>query len=141
MINKSKSLTQDNKVKLIIPILIAVLGVVGYFGKGLFESSSKPQINTPVSVTHTASQGGVIQKSQNGQNVVNSGSGTINIGITPEQSGLGLKQNKDKFNPVPPNETKLTVTQTTSGDSSPAVSDTKGDVIINITGSGTGKQP
>ncbi len=56
MTKKQEPLTQENKVKLIIPILIAVLGVIGYFGESRFESPSK--ISQPVSalVTNTASQ-------------------------------------------------------------------------------------
>ena len=80
MINKWKSLTQDNKVKLIIPILIAVLAAVGYFWKKGFEDKS----------------------------VVSS-------------------------------DTMETVTQTTSGDSSPAISGTKGDVTITINNPDTEK--
>jgi len=82
MIDKWKSLTQDNQVKLIIPILIAVLAVVGYFWKKGFES-------------------------------------------TPPLSS----------------DTMETVKQTTSGESSPAISGTKGDVTINITNPDTGKRP
>ncbi len=135
-------LSQNNKVTVILFIFGTVLiPIIGYFGKGWLESSSTSQTNTPVSVTNSASQSGVIQTNQNGQNVVNSGSGTINIGITPEQPNQELKQNEDKFKPVSPNETKPTITQTTSGNSSPAVSDTKGNVIFNINGSDSGKQP
>ncbi len=73
MINNWKKITQDNKVRLIIPILIAVLGVIGYFGKGWFESPT-----TLKATTYTA------------------------------------------------------ITQSTAGDSSPAVTGAKGDVTINI---------
>ena len=93
MFNKWKEITQDNKVKLILFILGAVLiPVVGYFGKDWFESSSTSPKTLPTSVTITASQGGVIQTNQSGQNVVNIDSGTINIGITPEQYEQGLKR-------------------------------------------------
>ena len=72
MFNKWKEITQDNKVKLILFILGAVLiPVVGYFGKDWFESSSTSPKTLPTSVTITASQGGVIQTNQSGQNVVN----------------------------------------------------------------------
>ncbi len=82
MINKWKEITQDNKVKLIIVMLVALFSVVGYFGKGWFESTK------PLS-----------------------------------------------------SETQATATQKTSGDSSPAVSGTKGDVTININSTDSGKQP
>ncbi len=55
MINKWKKITQDNKVKLIIPFLIAVLGVMGYFGKGWFESPATPKTTTPTPTTQTTS--------------------------------------------------------------------------------------
>ena len=42
---------------------------------------------------------------------------------------------------TPKATTPTSITQTTSGDSSPAVSGTKGDVTININSSGSGKQP
>lgn len=72
--DKWKDLSQDNKVKLIVVILGAVLAVMGYFGKGWFES---PDISA--------------------------------------------------------SDTEASVTQTTSGDSSPTISGTKGDVTITIT--------
>ena len=81
MLNWWNTLTQDNKVKLIIVILGAVLAVVGYFGEDWFES-------------------------------------------TKASSG----------------DSQATVTQTTSGDSSPAVSGTKGDVTININTPDQGKK-
>ncbi len=73
MLSWLKSLTDDNKVKLLIVILGAALASVGYFGQHWFESAAS---------------------------------------ASPE--------------------TKATVTQTTSGKNSPAVSGTKGDVTINI---------
>jgi len=85
ILDKWKALSQDNRVKLMIVILGAVLAVIGYFGKSWLESAKSPPV--------------VIDSS------------------TPSR-----------------NYTKSTVTQTTSGDSSPAVSGTKGDVTINING-------
>ncbi len=77
-----KSLTEDNKVKLMIVILGAVLAAAGYIGKLWFES-------------------------------------------TPQSSS----------------DSKETITQTTSNDNSPTISNTKGDVTININSPRSEEQP
>jgi hypothetical protein len=82
MLTWLKSLSQDNKVKVLIVILGAALAAAGYFGQRWFETTE----------------------------------------------------------PASP-ETKATVTQTTSGNNSPAVSGTKGDVTININRQQSEEQP
>lgn len=79
MIDKWKSLTQNNKITLVIFILTVLFSVLGYFGKSWLESSF--------------------------------------------------------------NEPGPTVTQTTSGDYSPAINDTNGDLTININRSDHEEQP
>ncbi len=79
MIDIWNSLTQNNKITLVIFILTTLFAVLGYFGKSWFESLF--------------------------------------------------------------NESGPTVTQTTSGNYSPVINDTNGDVTININRSGPEEQP
>jgi len=77
MLDWWNTFTQDNKVNLITPILIGVLAVVDYLRKGWFESPAALSKTVPATVNITVSQGGVIQTNKSGQNIVNTGSGTI----------------------------------------------------------------
>lgn len=80
MINAWNSLSQDNKVKLVIVILVAVFSVIAY----LWQSEVKP--TKPIS-----------------------------------------------------NNTPVTIEQTTSGNNSPVISNTKGNVIFNSNSPDSGK--
>ncbi len=50
---------------------------------------------------------------------------------------------KNWFQPTPStsSDTPATVTQTTAGESSPTIANTKGDVTLNINSPNSGKQP
>jgi hypothetical protein len=78
MINKWNSLSQNNKITLAIVILTALFGVLDYFGKSWFESSSNESGST---VTQTTSS--------NYSPAINDTNGDVTININ--RSGLEKK--------------------------------------------------
>jgi len=87
MIDSWKSLTQDNKIKIFLLLISTIASIV--IGKNWLDNrdDSEPALTS----TYTASQGGVIQTGD-GINVANTGSGTINIGITATEFVDELKR-------------------------------------------------
>lgn len=112
MLEKWTGLSQDNKVKLIVIVLGAVLAAAGYLGKSWLEVPA-PDAANPVNRPNAQSPGGP------------SVDPTITLTTEPAQN-------------TPP---ASTVHQTTSEYGSPAVSNTKGDVTITINGSNSKKKP
>lgn len=90
MIDYWNGLEESNQIAFIIFVLTSIVSAIAYFIKRRIEKNRSNPGSAPIS-SYTASQGGVIQTG-GGPNVANTGSGTINIGITPEKFADELKR-------------------------------------------------
>ncbi len=73
------SLTQDNKIALMIPFIVAFLASLGFLINKLFDKETHQSIT-------------ISQKNDSGKNFVFINPGTVNIGLTLEQFEERLKR-------------------------------------------------